>query len=102
MAGLSPPAGRWANSPPRRSSEGDDVESPVVKPKDGLLGRVVPRGAILVAAAAALIAPAYATAAPGPSTDGAAEPPYTARGSAEQVDVTGARPGQRLELVDRA
>ena len=42
-----------------------------------------------------------ATASASAPTSGAAQVDFTARGSVEQVQLTGANPGQRLKLVDR-
>jgi len=47
-----------------------------------------------------LLGPATAAWAGAP-TSGAAQVDFTARGSVEQVQLTGANPGQRLKLVDR-
>jgi uncharacterized protein len=68
-------------------------------PKDGVHGGGAPALAVLGVAALFLLA---ATGAWGSSpTRGDSTVDFTARGSVEQVQVTGADPGQRLTLVDR-
>jgi predicted acyl esterase len=71
-----------------------------VKPKDGVYGRVAVLAAIGVAASV-LLAPPCTTASASPAAISAPQVHFMARGSVEQVQVTGARPGQRLKLVDR-
>ncbi len=63
------------------------------KPKVGVDGRAAPIAGIVAIAAVLLLVLGQAAWAGGVS--------FTARGSVEQVQVTGANPGQRLKLVDR-
>ena len=66
-------------------------------PTEGAHGRVGTL-AVISSMAVMVLASIYAGAA---SAGTASQVPFTARGSAEQVDVTGAHHGQRLKLVDR-
>jgi uncharacterized protein len=68
----------------------------------GVRGRVASGFGVLAATAALLLAAAFAPAAwAGGAARGTEQVAFKARGSVEQVQVTGANPGQQLKLVDR-
>jgi predicted acyl esterase len=72
-------------------------------PRDGADGGIAAPIAGALAVAAALLLACLWTPAPWASASdrGNAQVAFTARGSVEQVQVTGANPGQRLRLIDR-
>jgi predicted acyl esterase len=73
-----------------------------VRPTEGVRGGVASALVLVGAAAALLLAPALVTRAwAGPPARGVSAVDFGARGSVEQAYVTGAKPGQRLKLVDR-
>src|SRR5689334_9994767 len=66
---------------------------------EGVNGRAaVTAGVLGVVMAAVLLFASLASA----SQHGILQVPFTVRGSAEQVELTGAKPGQKLKLVDKA
>ena len=88
--------------PPASARLGHDSRAPLecgaVEPKEGAVGRRWAALGTLAVAVVLMLAPA--AAASQPSSKGA-QADFTARGSAEQVQVTGASPGERLKLIDR-
>jgi predicted acyl esterase len=73
-----------------------------VEPKEGVPGGVASVVvAAVVAIALMLAAPVTAVASNGSAARGAQGAQFTASGSVKQVYVTGAKPGQKLKLVDR-
>src|SRR4051794_28581340 len=72
-------------------------------PRDGADGGIAaPIAGALAVAAALLLACLWTPAAWASASDrGNAQVAFTARGSVEQIQVTGANPGQGLRLIDR-
>ncbi len=70
-----------------------------MRPTEGVRGRVAVAAAVIGAAVAVMLTSA---ALAGASQRGVSNVNFTVRGSAEQVEITGAKPSQKLKLVDRA